>query len=211
MSGEKKVSTAQRHELEEAVLSKDERKRRKKLREELHGSGPVALAFERVCKAGCAAEWLENELVPVGSRFPFRRTRAMLPAATRRKFGQIIRGLEVTSDRLSKILDQPGMSLIFLKVEEKEWPTPWHELPSVLRKMATNLRTSLSSPIWRPRRFGNPARFRIPYLIEQIRQATGRPHYADMATLLGAAYDRTPYSEQDLKMLVSRARHRRLR
>ncbi len=184
------------YDWEKEVLHEREWKRRKRLREEFHGSGPVAFAFERMCKAGCNADWLEKELIYLADRFPFRRTRAMLPAAARKKFDQIIRGLEVTADRLLEILDQPGPVAIFAKVEEKEWPVPWPELPNVLKTIADNLRVSLSSPRWHHRRWANPAGHRIPFLMEKVRRQTGRAHYADMATLFAAAYRRPYYTDR---------------
>jgi hypothetical protein len=51
-----------------------------------------------------------------------------------------------------------------------------------------------------------PAEMPISAIMVAVRAQTGRPHYDEMATLIGAAYGKPAFSADDLKMLMHRRR-----
>ena len=176
-----------------------EREHQTQLYKKLHDSRSYeGQAFEKICKAGCDEKWLESVLVKLG-RYPLKRSHAVYTTEHKRRLERLIAKLESAARELEKF----DRMMVLSPVDE--WPAPPEHLPTLLRGVAYCLREGASrSNKWFNLRRATAA-FRVPYLIRQVARQTGRPHYAEMATLIGAAYGRPDYSESDLKMLVSRA------
>jgi hypothetical protein len=179
--------------------SDEECERKRQLYKKLHDSNRyIGQAFDKVCKAGCDAKWLELVLLTV-AHYPLKRSHAIYGAEDKRRLERLIAKLESAARELEKFDPMMVLSPV------DEWPAPPEHLPTLLRGVAYCLREGASrSNKWFNLRRATAA-FRVPYLIRQVARQTGRPHYAEMATLIGAAYGRPDYSESDLKMLVSRA------
>jgi hypothetical protein len=197
---EQMVATPGKLDLSEKKFE-EEREWEKRLSRELHGRGPVGQAFRELCKAGCTPEWLENVLLST-RRYPLKRSRKSFRVQERKRVEQIVRDLDAAAHALKAFT-----TMMFLSGVE-HWPVPPHEVPTVLGGLAYCLRECMTSPTGTNLRDAT-ASFRIPYLVNEIKRQTGRPRYAQMATLLGAVYGREEFSEADLKMFVSRNHHGR--
>jgi hypothetical protein len=112
---------------------------------------------------------------------------------------KIVRDLEAAGNHLTEF--EPMMFLS----DVKQWPTPPDEIPGLLSRIASCLREALSRGKWKKLRNFTGSR-RIPYVVEEMRRRTRRPHYKELATLIGAAYGRPDYAETNLKMCVSHNR-----
>lgn len=168
------------------------------LREQLRGRESVGRAFRVVCDAGCDAKWLERTLLSA-PLFPWKRSKRRFKNSGRAQVDRIIAELECAARELQTHV----RTLIVTGV--KDWPVPPDELPSTLRGIASCLRKAMASP----RRLREiTAADRVPYIINTVRKQTGRPHYAEMATLLGAAYNLPEMNEDQLKVFVRRSRAR---
>jgi hypothetical protein len=171
--------------------------RYRRLHEKLHGAGPVGQAFKRLCNAGCDAAWLERTVCSL-YHYPQTQKWRAFNASDRRRLQRIAGNLEHVGRDLARFQSMILLSRI------TEWPVPQGEVASIVEGIGYCLKQVTTSPT-----SGltiATARFRILHVIAQIKRSTGRPHYADMATLIGAAYGRPDYSEGELKMLVARTR-----
>jgi hypothetical protein len=176
-------------------------KRQRQLSKELHGHGPVGQAFDAVCRAGCDADWLERALLTL-ARYPLERGHKVYGAKDKRRLTRVIRKIESAARELQRF----GTLMLLSTV--KEWPAPPQELPAFLGGIAYCLRESLASPEKWAQVRQMTAADRLPYLIDVVRRSTGKPRYAHMATLIGAAYGETDFDETSLKMRISRRRRR---
>lgn len=180
--------------------------RREKLLKELHGHGTVGRAFQELCKAGCNARWLELRLSCSADFFPFGPARPDYTYREKQRVVRAIANLEAAAADLEKFLDAAGT--LFMHSAVKDWPVPLHRVPVSLRGIVYCLRESMDDPNL-PKFIHLNASFRLPHVINEVRRRTAdhRPHYEQMATLIGAAYGKPDFSSDDLKMLVSRSRH----
>ena len=176
-------------------------KRQRQLSKELHGHGPVGQAFEDVCRAGCDASWLERVLLTL-ARYSLERGHKTYRAEDKRRLRRVIRKIESAARELQRF----GTLMILSTV--KEWPAPPQELPVLLGGIAYCLRESLVPPQKWPHLRQMTAADRLPYLVDVVRRSTGKPRYAQMATLIGAAYREPDFDETNLKMRISRRRRR---
>lgn len=87
------------------------------------------------------------------------------------------------------------------------WPLDPLYLPQTLRQLAACIVSAKSSPFAECSTKTN-ASSQIRLLVETVRRRTGKPHYAAMATLVGAVYKNPNFSEGHLKTLISRGRRR---
>jgi hypothetical protein len=197
---EQMVATPGKLELSEKRFE-EEREWNKRLSTKLHGRGPVGQAFRELCNAGCTPEWLENALLST-RRYVLKRSTKSFRIQERRRVERIVRDLDSAARELKDFTKM----MFFGGVED--WPVPPHDVPTVLAGLAYCLRECMTSPIGTNLKEAT-ASFRLPYLVSEIRRQTGRPHYAQMATLLGAVYGRPEFSEADLKMFVARNHHGR--
>jgi hypothetical protein len=164
-------------------------------------SKEVGQAFHELCEAGCKAESLEATLQ--GLRiFPVQlgRTKKLLNCKTR----GCVSGAAANLDSAARKLERSQSLILSLWNKSGDWPVPAHELVKVVRGIAMCLRKGLEKP---NEAFHATARDHVPFVIDEIVRETGRPHYKQMAVLIGAAYGGR-YPEADLKMLVSRHRRR---
>lgn len=174
--------------------------RRRQLHKQLHGAGYVGQAFRKLCDAGCDGAWLEHRLLSLHN-FPLTRKRRKFNASDKRQLRRIAQGLEHAGRELAKF------DLMILLSTITDWPVPRQEVASIVEGIGYCLGQVAASRSWEGLTIATGS-FRIPYVIEQIKHFTGRPHYAEMATLIGAAYGRPDYSEGELKMLVLRTARR---
>ena len=189
-----------------------ELQRRRSLSKLLHNSkNPVGRAFKKLCDAGCDSQWLEHTLLGL-KNYPFGRSQIFTKNHAK-QFEAVIADLESAAGRLEQIPDL----LIFAPLladwpSLAKWPTAPEdnherasvgELSGLLRTIAKRLRKIASTS--RLQRFrGITASHRLPRVIEQIRKSTGKPHYADTAALVGAAYG-ISISPQHLKQFARRS------
>jgi len=177
--------------------------RNRQLREELDGTGCVGQAFKRLCDAGCDAVWLEHTLFSL-QNLPLKRKRKAFNASDRKQLRRIAQNLEYAGRELNRF------RAIMLTSKIQDWPVPVEELPSIVEGIGYCLKRAVESRNWNGLVVAT-ASFRLPYMIAEVKHSTGRPHYAEMATLIGAAYGRPDYSEGELKMLLARTRNARRR
>ena len=187
----------------------DELDRRRSLLRELHkpNSRVVGVAFEKLRKAGCDPQWLERTVLGLRKNFPFGRPK-MYTKEHAQQLKAIIKDLESAADRLERMSDITIIFAPFLA----DWPSlvnwpavseddndgaSFEELSGVLCTISKKLRKILRAPKLRNIRSMNAAH-RLPWIIEQIRNSTGKPHFAEAAILFGAAYN-LKISEDHLK------------
>jgi hypothetical protein len=176
------------------------------LKARLYGDRVVGHAFKRLCQAGCDAPWLEKQILAL-PLFSWegpkkQRPKKLYTSKTMKLLKGIIEKLESASSDLKTI---PHLRLITMCVED--WTVPVEDLPLVPAGIADGLRECMKSEFFaglRGARDVATAR-RVPWLIEEVKRRTKRPHFPEMATLFSAAYGRT-ISEADLKMFVHRNR-----
>jgi hypothetical protein len=183
--------------------------RRRSLSQLIHNSKhPVGRAFKKLGDAGCDPRWLERTLLGL-KKFPFGRSEKL----TRRhaeQFWGVVQGLESAAGKLERLPD-----IAFYSLPRDLLPGNWPrglvssfttsgdhdraELTELLRMLSTRLKDILNTP-WRFR--SSMASDFLPHFIERIRESTnGKPHWAETATLVGAAYG-IYISPQHLKLFA---------
>jgi hypothetical protein len=163
---------------------------------QLHGKGPIGDAFRSLREAGCDPAFLERALCKT-YLYPWSRSKKCVTNIERKRVERVIANLEADARELQ---EHPRILLLSGMVD---WPMPPLDAPLMLRGIASCLREALHSLSGRQLKSATAA-LKIPWIIRQVKAQTGRPHYAQMATLLGAAYNRPQFSEEHLKMHVRR-------
>jgi hypothetical protein len=169
----------------------------------LRGSGEVGQAFQRLCERGCDKHSLEQEILSL-RLFPYESSRRGYTAADERKLGRIVKNL----DRIAKELRD---TKALIRVTTVRRPRTMLSLSALGRRIAcvaNQLRAAIGNPKWKGFRTLTAAD-KLPYLVEEIKQITGRAHYNELAILIRVAYGEPSFSEDDLKSYVRRARLRR--
>ncbi len=167
----------------------------------LHGNGPVAKAFEKVTQGGCKANDLKCWLLKLQA-YPLKRERSYFPVQRRRKLERIAADLDHAAAELGSEAGVWIFALGDLRGNILGSTKPVEALASlravarITRIAIQNLRNVTTTTASRP----------ITAIVKEISHRTGRPHYAQMATLIGAACGRPQFSEGELKMLISRRR-----
>jgi hypothetical protein len=192
---------------ESELWRKRQLRRRKELSNEFHGRGTVGQAFQELCNAGCDEKWLERALLSSGDYFPFGRSRRVYSHKDKKGVEHAISNLESAAADLTQFISRTD-TLFMHSTAVEDWPVPLLRIPPFLRGIAYCLRECLADTHL-PNFQGLNASFRLPYLINEVKRRTAghRPHYEQMATLIGAAYRKPNFSANDLKMLVSRSPH----
>jgi len=174
---------------------------------QLHGNGPIGQAFQKLTQAGCDAGDLEYWLTKIQSQLqihPPKRSRSHFSVERRRKLGRIAAHLEYAAAELGSEAGMWIFTLGDLQGDILGIMRPLEAL-AVLRQVARITRNAIGS-------LGKvmtiTASVPIAGIVEEVRRRTGRPHYEQMATLLGAACSRPQFSADDLKMLISRCQSR---
>lgn len=179
-----------------------EQQRQLRLKESLNGPGPVGDAFRGLCAAGCDSGWLEDQLIRL-RLCPLRRSRKAIRPKDLRRVRRLIANLEKLSREL------PGLYALIFLGPKVDWPIDPQDVPGLLSGFAACLRKSLEvGRKWQQLRELTAAS-QLPWLVEQVRACTGRPHYGELATLIGAAYDEPEFSEPQLKMFMARNKRKR--
>lgn len=165
----------------------------------LHGHGPVAEAFKKVTQAGCKADDLECWLLKLQA-YPLKRERSYFPIQRRRKLERIATDLDHAAAELGS---EAGIWVFALgdlrgnilgSTRPVEAVALLRRVAHIARNAIQNLRNVTTTTASLP----------IAAIVKEVTRRTGRPHYAQMATLIGAACGRPQFSEDDLKMLISR-------
>lgn len=169
----------------------------------LRGAGFVGQAFQRLCNAGCEKHWLEREILLL-RLLPFESPRKPYTAEDERKLQRLIKKL----DRIAKELSDIEALIMVKTVRRPRTMLPLAKMGQRVTSIANQIREGVENPKWRGfKTFTGPLAW--PDLVEQVKQFTGRSHYRDLATLIGAAYGERSFSEDDLKSYVRRAQLRR--
>jgi len=175
--------------------------RHKKLSMQLRGSGTIGQAFERLKQAGCNGKWLERSLQSLADFCPFGRSARMYSEKEKKRAVRASANLHAAASDLEEVFDKAEREFLYSTAVE-EWPLPLDRIPIVLRGIADCIRKTIADPHL-PRFQAFSASFSIPWIIYEIKQKTSdhRPHYEDMATLIGAAYGNRRFSADHLKTL----------
>jgi hypothetical protein len=161
--------------------------------EQLQKPGPVKTAFERLCAAGCDAKELRGSLHSL-AHYPLKRSRRAYTSNDARKLKAVLTKLDSVAKDLRRLsselrlrLMRTGLGLDAVKVDS----------------IANSIRERVESSI-----FKNMSQYtasqRLPFLVRKVKDKTGKPHFAELATLFGAAYQQPDFSEDELKMRFHR-------
>jgi hypothetical protein len=148
-----------------------------------------------MCKAGCERVWLQTALLSL-ARYPLHPTRIKaFPIEEKRRMERVIRKLESARVDLERFDHS-----VFISGWPPQSPVELEHLFAQVEDLEFGLRHVAKT--------ANPrvmtARDRVPYLLQVIKKATGRAHYPEMATLIGAAYNEPSFDAENLKMLDHR-------
>lgn len=166
-----------------------------RLGNQLHGTDYVAFAFNLVCKAGCDPKQLEGRLVGLANYN--KRPQKHFSVEKIRTLNGIIKKLSDCAEDLREFVPLMVFSA------RKEWPIPPLDVPDSLSNLAIGLREASRAEFIK--QFKNPSvTQRVSDLVGYVTAMTRKPHYSEMATLIGAALEREGLSEDDVKMMVRR-------
>ena len=187
---------------------------RRTLTTQLHGTGFVGQAFHKIVKAARDREVFEHDLERWLTKlesesyiYPLGRTTSLFPAERRRKLERVAADLENAAAELGRgggfwILSW-GSSRDVLgcntALEMRQTLDALRKLAQIVRNANSTLGDSTSGTV---KRMG--ASWPITAIVSEVRRRTGKPHYSQLATLIGAAYRKPNFAESDLKMLVTR-------
>jgi len=181
---------------------KADRARKRRLAKRLRSSDSVGTAFKKLCKAGCDRRWLMRHMIGAQA-YPWARSQRMYTRAHEKRLQRIIARLGEAGRELQEFVP------LMILGDVHDWPVDPPDIPSRLQGIAYCLSEALKSSRWkRLRSMSAPSR--ILYLIERVREQTGKPHYREMGILLGAAYGGAAIDEAILKMSTKRHRTRRV-
>ena len=173
--------------------------RLQKVSRQFHSCGEIGEAFQTLVKAGCHPNWLEQKILCL-ARYPLYGRRTRYGYAERRRLKRTISKMRSVAEDLG----QMRALFVLMTFRARNWPID-RDIPQLFEQVADWLQVSESTVD--PREISLfTASDRIPYLIDQVAHLTGRPHYPEMATLIGAAYGEPNFSEGQLKMFVRRAK-----
>lgn len=207
MKRQKHHNTSLRQHLETAANGLQDssfKKRGSALSAQLDGNGPVGEAFRKVSRAGCNAGDLKRWLLKLQSELhihPLERQRSYFPIERRRKLERIAADLEFAAAELGGEANFWIFALGDLRGDILG-PTPALQVIELVRKLARVIKNAIPHLNVTTITASEP----IIAIIEEVRRRTGRPHYAQMATSIGAACAKPLFSEGDLKMLIARRR-----
>jgi len=170
-----------------------QQKFRHNIDEQLQKPGPVKTAFERLCAAGCDAKELRGSLHSL-AHYPLKRSRRAYTSKDARKLKAVLTKLDSVAKDLRRLsselrlrLMRRGLGLDAVKVDS----------------IANSIRERVESSI-----FKNMSQYtasqKLPFLVRKVKDKTGKPHFAELATLFGAAYQQPDFSEDELKMRFHR-------
>jgi len=179
---------------------KDVAKRLQKVSRQFHGHGQIGEAFQELVKAGSNAKWLERTILNL-PRYPLYHQRNRFGYAEQRRLKYVISKIRSVADDLARM--RALLALLSFRAKDRPYFAP--ELPEFFRQIADWLQASKSTIDPHEISSFGPSD-RIPYLIDHVTYVSGRPHYREMATLIGAAYGEHNFSEGQLKMFVRRAK-----
>jgi|SRR5690348_17067727 len=170
----------------------------------IYGKGFVADAFRRLCAKGCDPKHLQTNLLKL-SRLPQGKLPKLYNAKDLLKLQAIAAKVKKAADELEPFEDllmrESFGGRNFLR-EFLDWERPI-QIPSTLRQVSDRLNQcsdwAKSSPYTYPNVYE-----RIPVVVDYVRTTTGRPHYEEMATLIGAALLDPKFNLEQLKMICER-------
>jgi hypothetical protein len=169
----------------------------------LDGKGTVGEAFRKVSRAGCNASDLKRWLLKLQSElqmYSYERQRSHFTVDRRKKLERIAADLEYAAKELG---GEAGIWIFLLGDLRGDimGPTPAREALDLVRKLALVTRKAIPS-------LGGVATITaslpITAIVGEVRRRTGRPHYPQMAILIGSACGLSDFGEEHLKMLIAR-------
>jgi hypothetical protein len=125
-------------------------------------------------------------------------------AGDERKLRRMVKNL----DRIAKELTDMNVLIMVTTVRRPRTMLPLSEMGRRISSISNQIRKAVRNPKWREFKTLTSSH-RLPYFVEQVKRITGKPHYSDLAILIGAAYRELDFSEDDLKGYVRRAQSRR--
>jgi len=172
------------------------------LRKELQGSGITGEAFKQVCNAGYDREELEKDVLHTSS-LDFERSKQMYTAKDAKRVQALAEKIAQAGEELMDVgTEFPMLAPVYPRLRTDAFMLL--AIGETLRAAGRNPKLrgfmSLTATQW------------LPHFLSKVEERTGRPHFAEMATLIGAAFGQPEFSEEDLKMRVHRSsRTRRTR
>ncbi len=173
------------------------------LRVLLHGDERCGAAFRKLVDEGCDEAWLESLILHSWYRYPWKSSRNPLGEKQRQNLLVSANILRRQAMRISPVLH------LLVGVVFPHDPSAANELAQaseMLRGLSKNL--MLAHDKSKGRRISEIVASRmIPNVIQEIRRITGRPHFAEMATLYSETY-RRDISVEELRTMESREKVR---
>ena len=166
--------------------------------EQLYSEGPVGRAFKKICNAGVEPAILERSLMSL-TGYAMTRRHPTWPTRELQRLDRIGRTLSTMSIQL-----EPFLLLMSFR---PDWPIKPLQVPAVLKDLSVCIRATAVS------KFAKKwpvltAYTEIPRVVFLVRKVTGRPHFAELATLIGAIYKMPSLSAANLKTIEGRGPRR---
>jgi hypothetical protein len=184
----KKAKAADQHK---KTNRKDVLEHRERIRHALTSDPDCARAFERLCTQGCDRKTLTSSLLSFAS-FEFKAARRLYGVDQTRILGSIASEMRDLSRRLLefRILLTYGIGV------PMEVGTG---LPAVLDSSADLLEKGLSTGIgdW----VDHTGHDQVMSLIAEVRKATSKPHFKELAILISMAFGLDAFGPENLKAL----------
>jgi hypothetical protein len=205
----------------------------KKFAERLTKEPELRNAFNDLCDAGCDFQKLRGYIAKLSS-LPTKKSKRRFAAKDRRRLEALARKLEQVVDDLDPFYNLFFHQTHLVSAEKK--PTPGEEPLAIRRKLrsiAHQLRECSKAVkslyAARRRRSGFPADLKpdfvvgmrtiilgdswiayeyIPFIVAYVKETTGKPHFAELATLIGTAIGSPELGVEGLKMICLRRKVR---
>jgi hypothetical protein len=185
----------------------------------LRQRGHVGHAFKALCAAGCDADQLARLLFHL-SGFPAGKGQRRYTASDRRKLERIANKVEQAAselDAFEDLLFHESFGGLNFREQFADWEQPV-QIPTTLRHLATGIskcaastRASYRTQPYSLSLYTAPSVYEyIPRIVAYVRDKTGKPRYAELATVIGFSIDKPLFNVEELKMICARRQDRKV-
>jgi hypothetical protein len=179
----------------------DQSRREQALVGSFQSDDAVGMAFKEMCEKGCDPDWLKNTLLSL-RHYPFERSKKSITDKDVQRMKRRVAELKKLSSEFPQFY-----KVIFLARHWSHWPIHPQLVSPMLSEIAYCLGEALEGGRWQDL-VRMTAAHKLPHVMAQVKNATGRNMYRPMSKLVAAAYGIRLMSPDSLKTFVNRNANR---